>query len=64
MTPLAALVFIVVQLLYIPCLATVAVMRSETKNWKWTALGVLYPLVLAGGLGLLIFHTGHALGFG
>jgi ferrous iron transport protein B len=62
MTPLVALVFIVVQLLYIPCLATVAVMRSETNSWKWTALGVLYPLVLAGGLGLLIFHTGHALG--
>jgi len=64
MTPLVALVFIVVQLLYIPCLATVAVMRSETNSWKWTALGVLYPLVLAGGLGLLIFHTGHALGLG
>jgi len=63
MTPLAALVFVVVQLFYIPCLATVAVMRSETGSWKWTALGVIYPLVLAGGLGLLVFHLGHALGF-
>ena len=64
MSPLVALVFIVVQLLYIPCLATVAVMRSETNSWKWTALGVLYPLVLAGALGLLVFHLGNALGFG
>jgi ferrous iron transport protein B len=64
MTPLAALVFVVVQLFYIPCLATVAVMRSETNSWKWTALGVTYPLALAGGLGLLVFEVGKALGFG
>jgi ferrous iron transport protein B len=63
-TPLVALVFVVLQLLYIPCLATVAVMRSETNSWRWTALGVVYPLLLAGGLGLLLFHAGKALGFG
>jgi ferrous iron transport protein B len=62
MTPLVALVFVVVQLLYIPCLATVAVIRSETNSWKWTALGALYPLIPAGGLGLLIFHVGRAIG--
>ncbi|UCC67741.1 MAG: ferrous iron transport protein B, partial [Armatimonadota bacterium] len=63
-TPLVALVFVVVQLLYVPCLATVAVMRSETNSWKWTALGVIYPLALAAGLGLLVFEAGTALGFG
>jgi len=63
-TPLVALVFVVIQLLYIPCLATVAVMRSETNSWKWTALGVIYPLALAGALGLVIFAVGKALGFG
>jgi ferrous iron transport protein B len=62
-TPLVALVFVVVQLLYVPCLATVAVMRSETGSWWWTALGVLYPLVLAGSLGMLIFQVGRLLGF-
>lgn len=64
LTPLAALVFVVVQLLYIPCLATVAVIRSETNSWKWTAVGVIYPLVLAAGLGLLIYQIGRALGYG
>jgi ferrous iron transport protein B len=63
MTPLVALVFVVVQLLYIPCLATVAVMRSEIGSWRWTALGVLYPLVLAGSLGALVFQVGRLLGF-
>jgi len=62
-SPLVALVFVVVQLLYIPCLATVAVIRSETNSWKWTALAVLYPIILAGGLGALVFHIGRALGF-
>jgi len=62
-SPLVALVFVVVQLLYIPCLATVAVIRSETNSWKWTALAVLYPIILAGGVGALVFHIGRALGF-
>lgn len=62
-SPLVALVFVVVQLLYIPCLATVAVIRSETASWKWTAVAVLYPTILAGGVGALIFHIGRALGF-
>jgi len=61
-TPLVAFVFVVVQMLYIPCLASVATMRSETQSWKWTAIGVLYPLLLAGGLGILIFHLGRAIG--
>jgi len=63
-TPLVALVFVVVQLLYVPCLATVAVIRSETGSWKWTAVAVAYPLLLAGGLGALIYWGGRALGLG
>jgi len=61
-TPLVGLVFVVVQLLYVPCLATVAAIRSETGSWRWTALAVAYPLVLTGLLGALIYWTGRALG--
>jgi len=61
-TPLVGLVFVVVQMLYIPCLATAAVIRSETGSWKWTAVGVSYPLVVAGALGALVFHVGRILG--
>ncbi len=64
MSPLVALVFVVVQLLYIPCLATVAVMRSETNSWKWPLVAMAYSLLLAGGLGFLIFQVGRALGLG
>lgn len=38
MGPGSALAFLVVILLYPPCLARVAVMRSESGSRKWTAI--------------------------
>ncbi|GAA3322874.1 hypothetical protein GCM10020331_044500 [Ectobacillus funiculus] len=35
-TPLGAYSFLVFVLLYIPCLATVAVIQKETASHKWT----------------------------
>jgi len=35
LTPAAAVAFLVVQVLFIPCVATVAAIRQETKTWKW-----------------------------
>jgi ferrous iron transport protein B len=52
LTPAAALAFLVVQMLFIPCVATVAAIKQESKSWAWTALsvGVLLALSLAGGI--------------
>jgi ferrous iron transport protein B len=52
MTPAAALAFLVVQMLFIPCAATVATIRQETGSWKWTAfsVGLLFALSLTGGI--------------
>ena len=52
LTPAAALAFLVVQMLFIPCVATVAAVRQETKSWGWTAfsVGLLLVLSLAGGI--------------
>jgi ferrous iron transport protein B len=52
LTPAAALSFLVVQMLFIPCVATVAAIRQETKSWAWTAfsVGLLLVLSLAGGI--------------
>lgn len=52
MTPAAALAFLVVQMLFIPCVATVAVTRQETNSWKWTIFGVLFLLVVSVGTGI------------
>lgn len=52
LTAASALAFLVVQMLFIPCVATVAAMRQETGSWKWTGFGVglLAALSLAGGV--------------
>ena len=52
LTPPAALAFLVVQMLFIPCAATVATIKQETHSWTWTAfsLGLLLFLSLAGGV--------------
>jgi ferrous iron transport protein B len=52
LTPAAALAFLVVQVLFVPCVATVAAMRQETGSWAWTALGVglLLIISLVGGI--------------
>jgi ferrous iron transport protein B len=52
LTAPAALAFLVVQMLFIPCVATVAAIKQETRSWGWTAfsLGLLLALSLAGGI--------------
>jgi ferrous iron transport protein B len=48
----AALAFLVVQMLFIPCVATVAAIKQETRSWGWTAfsVGSLLVLSLLGGM--------------
>ena len=52
LTPQAALAFLVVQMLFVPCVATVAAVRQETMSWKWTwvAIGLLLGISLIGGI--------------
>jgi len=50
----AALSFLVVQMLFIPCVATVAAFKQETQSWKWTliSIGLMLGLSLLGGIGV------------
>jgi ferrous iron transport protein B len=52
LTAPAALAFLVAQMLFIPCAATVGAIRQETRSWRWTALslGLLLLLSVAGGI--------------
>jgi ferrous iron transport protein B len=58
MTPLAALAFLATQMLFVPCIATVAVMKKEIGNWRWTLFGVLLLLVISVGSGIIIYQMG------
>lgn len=63
-TPLQAYVFMVFTLLYIPCFATVAVIKKETGSWKWTLFAVGYTLALAWFVSFMVLQAGHLLGVG
>jgi len=57
LTPPAALAFMVIQMLFVPCVATVAVIRQETHSWGWTAFDVGLLLVLSLGGGILVYQV-------
>ncbi len=45
-------------LLYVPCAASIATIRSETKSLKWTVFAVLFQLGLAWLVSTLIYTIG------
>ncbi|HWQ84466.1 MAG TPA: ferrous iron transport protein B [Anaerolineales bacterium] len=62
--PAAALAFLAVQVLFIPCVATVAAMLEETRSWRWTLLSVGLLLVISLLTGVLIYQGGRFTGWG
>jgi len=54
--PAAALSFLVVQLLFIPCAATVGAIRQETRSWKWTLFTIAMLAVISVGAGLMVYQ--------
>jgi ferrous iron transport protein B len=62
-TPLSAYAFMVMTLIYIPCVATIGAIKRETNSWKWTAFAIGYSLVLGWLLAVLVFQAGRLLGF-
>ena len=61
-TPLKAYTFMVVSLIYIPCIATIAAIKRETNSWKWTLFAVGYSLSLAYVMGFAVYHLGMLVG--
>ncbi len=61
-TPLAAYAFLVMTLLYIPCVAVIAAFKRETNSWKWTGFLVLYTTLLAYGAAVLVYQGGRFFG--
>ncbi len=63
LTPLQAFVLCLVSVIYIPCLATIATIYTETKSIKWTLFEISYNLILATTIGIIVYHFGKFLGF-
>lgn len=56
LTPASALAFLVVQVLFIPCIATVASIRHETKTWRWPIITIVYQLILSFSMAILVYQ--------
>jgi ferrous iron transport protein B len=64
LTPASALAFLIVQVLFIPCAATVATIRQETGSWKWTALSVGMLFVISFTVGIGAYQLARLVGWG
>jgi len=62
MSPLAAFAFMAFVLIYVPCLATIGMIKGEA-GWRWAAVAVGYELALAYLVALFIVGAGRILGF-
>ena len=62
MTALQAYALMVFVLLYIPCLATVVIIKKETDSWRWPLFAVAYTTVLAWTAATVIYQGGCLLG--
>jgi ferrous iron transport protein B len=63
-TPAAGLSFMVAQMLFIPCAATVAAIWQETRSWRWTGFSVGLLLAISIGAGTLVFQVARLVGWG
>ncbi len=62
-SPLGALAFLFFVLLYVPCVATVAVIQKETGKWQYALVQIGMNLTVAWLVAWLVYHGGKLLGF-
>ena len=53
--PPAALAYMVFLLLYLPCIATIVAIRSESGSWRWALFSAAYSTIIAYALALLTY---------
>jgi len=60
--PSTGLAFLAMQMLFIPCLATVAVIRQETRSWGWTLFNLAFLLLVSWVTGVGVFWLANLVG--
>ena len=58
----SALAFLVVLMLFVPCAATVAVMKQEMGNWKWFISSLIFTVAVSFLSGMAAYHVALAMG--
>lgn len=62
-TPLTAISFMVMTLLYTPCAAVIGTVKKETNSTKWAIFMTVYPFIIGWIAAVLIYQVGRLLGF-
>lgn len=62
-TPLSALSFMTMVLLYTPCAAVIATVKKETNSYMWAAFMVFYTFAIGWVGSVLVFQIGTLLGY-
>jgi len=57
----ASLSMLVFQMLFIPCIATLAAMRQETRSWKWTLLSAALMLAFSTVASTVVYQLARVL---
>jgi ferrous iron transport protein B len=60
-SPAAALAFLVIQMTFVPCIATVSAIRQETHSWRWTIFSVSLLLGISFAAGVAVYQVGRLL---
>jgi ferrous iron transport protein B len=55
LSPAAALAFLVVLMLFIPCVATMVAIKQEA-GWRWTMFSIALLLAVSLGAGILVYN--------
>ena len=56
-SPASALAFLVVLMLFIPCVATVTAMKREMEDWKWFTASLILMLTVSLFGGMITYHV-------
>jgi ferrous iron transport protein B len=57
-TPLSAYCYLLFVLLYFPCVATLAAIKSESGTWKWAFFSAAYTTILAWVVSAAVYQIG------
>lgn len=63
-SPLMAIALMVFIMIYIPCIATLAMVKKELGSWKWPLFQAGYTLLVAFIMAVGIYQIGSLLGLG
>ena len=62
-TPLVAISIMVFYVYAAQCVATFAIVKTETNTWKWPIFMIAYMTLLAYIMSFLVYNLGQYFGF-